>query len=492
MELKRLSRILRKRWILIVAFSLLGLGGGAAAALLTPVQYQSATRVFVAAQIQTESTPGDLVQGNNFVVQKLPYYVDVATSPRVLDPVIRELNLTETASGLAQRVTAVAQPGAAIIEIDAFASSADAAQQLAQAVSESFTDVVMNQLETPADGGTSRVMVGVLDPAVVPGSPALPLLYLNLAVGLLVGFLVGLVTALLLGLLDRRIANRDDIERLTVVPVLGGIPFDARVNPVIDPDGASTARAEAFRVLRTNLEFADAGTDRRSLVVTSSVSGEGKTTTLVNLAIVLAESGATVAVIDADLRTPRLAAYLGLDNDRGLTEVLVGEVQLKESLQSWGTVHPLTVLSSGRIPTNPSELLGSTAMGAVLDVLSSSYDYVLIDAPSVLSVTDAAVLSRWSGGTILVVGANRVRERELRAALDALDAVGTTPRGIVLAMLPTRGPDALVRDSGFSVAPPSEPRARKSEKTPMGPKRSAESEHVTVSTDSSTQQRVTW
>ena len=492
MELKRLVRILRKRWVLIVAFVLLGLVGGAAAALLTPVQYESSTRVFVAAQIQNGSTPGDLVQGNNFVVQKLPYYLDVVTSPRVLDPVITSLNLEESAVDLAQRVTATTQPGSAVIEIAALASTADAAQQLAQAVSESFTDVVINQLETPADGGASPVTVGVLDPAVAPDNPALPQLYLNLAVGLLVGLLVGLVTALILGLLDRRIYNRDDIERLTLVPVLGGIPLEARAAPIIAPDGASTARAEAFRVLRTNLEFADADTSRRSLVVTSSVSGEGKTTTLVNLAIVLAESGATVAVIDADLRTPRLADYLGLDADRGLTDVLLGDVQLKESLQSWGTQHPLTVLSSGRIPTNPSELLGSTAMGTVLDVLSSSYDYVLIDAPSVLAVTDAAVLSRWTGGTVLVVGANRVREPELLAAFDALEAVGTTPLGVVLAMVPTRGPDALVRDGGFAAATRPAPRAPRSvDARPSDADRSTTPPNI-ESAPTDTQQRVTW
>ncbi|WP_104138165.1 polysaccharide biosynthesis tyrosine autokinase [Cryobacterium sp. Y62] len=493
MELKRLAHILRKRWILIVAFTLLGVVGGAAAALLTPVQYQASTRVFVAAQIQIGSTPGDLVQGNNFVVQKLPYYLDVATSPRVLDPVITSLGLDETAANLAERVTATTQPGSAVIEIIALAATADAAQQLAEAVSESFTDVVINQLETPADGGTSPVTVGVLDPAVVPDNPALPQLYLNLAVGLLIGLLVGLVTAFLIGLLDRRIYNRDDIERLTAVSILGGIPFEAHANPIITPDGPATARAEAFRVLRTNLEFADADTSRRSLVMTSSVTGEGKTTTLVNLAIVLAESGATVAVIDADLRTPRLADYLGLDPDRGLTDVLVGDLQLKDSLQSWGTLHPLTVLSSGKIPTNPSELLGSTAMGTVLDVLSSSYDYVLIDAPPVLAVTDAAVLSRWTGGTVLVVGANRVREAELLGAFDALEAVGTTPLGVVLAMVPTRGPDALVRDGGFAVStrPPLRP-SRSAAATTAVDRGPTPVDREMSATDNPIQTRVTW
>jgi len=507
MELKRLVRILRKRWILIVAFTLLGVVGGAAAALLTPVQYQSSTRVFVAAQIQNGSTPGDLVQGNNFVVQKLPYYVDVATSPRVLEPVIASLGLKDSAVDLAQRVKASTAPGSAVIEISALASSADAAQKLAQAVSESFTDVVINQLETPADGGASPVTVGVLDPAVDPDNPALPQLYVNLAVGLMSGLLIGLVTAFVIGLLDRRLYNRDDIERLSEIPVLGGIPREAGANPIIVPDGVITARAEAFRVLRTNLEFADADAGRRSLVVTSSVSGEGKTTTLVNLAIVLAESGATVALIDADLRTPRLADYLGLNADRGLTDVLAGDVQLKDSLQSWGKEHPLTVLSSGKVPVNPSELLGSTAMGAVLDVLSTSYDYVLIDSPSVLAVTDAAVLSRWTGGTILVAGANLVREPELLAALDALRSVGTTPLGVVMTMMPTRGPDALVRDSGFAATarPALRPTRALTTSGARGAgsvKRSAiaadipsDNDHPASSVphpDSPTQQRVTW
>ncbi len=494
MELKRLVRILRKRWILIVAFTLLGLVGGAAASLLTPIQYQSSTRVFVAAQIQAGSSPGDLVQGNNFVLQKLPYYLDVATSPRVLEPVISSLGLSDSAVDLAQRVTAATSPGSAVIEISALAPTADAAQRLAQAVSESFTDVVINQLETPADGGASPVTVGVLDPAVVPDSPALPQLYVNLAIGVLVGLLVGLVTAFLLGLLDRRIYNRDDVERLTRIPVLGGIPLEARADPIISPTGSSTVRAEAFRVLRTNLEFADADAGRRSLVVTSSVTGEGKTTTLVNLAIVLAESGAAVAVIDADLRTPRLADYLGLDADRGLTDVLVGAAQLKESLQSWGTQHPLTVLSSGTVPENPSELLGSTAMGSVLDVLCASYDYVLIDAPSVLAVTDAAVLSRWTGGTILVVGANRVSEPELLAALDALDSVGTTPLGVVLAMVPTRGPDAPVRDGGFMTTPtrPAQSATRSVDTATNDARRFTPDDRKPALADTPAEQRVTW
>jgi hypothetical protein len=132
-------------------------------------------------------------------------------------------------------------------------------------------------------------------------------------------------------------------------------------------------------------------------------------------------------------------------------------------------------------------------MGTVLDVLSSSYDYVLIDAPSVLAVTDAAVLSRWTSGTILVVGANRVSEPELLAAFDALEAVGTTPLGVVLSMVPLRGPDALVRDGGFVGASRPAPRVTRSiDVKTINASRSTSPDSEPAPADTPTQQRVTW
>ncbi|MCU1408342.1 MAG: chromosome partitioning protein [Microbacteriaceae bacterium] len=461
MDLRKLIRILRKSWILILAFALLGLAGGAIASLVMPVQYASSTKLFVTVVIAPGSTTGDLVQGNNFTAQKVASYVGVVTSPRVLDPVISELKLDTSAEDLARQVTATVEPLSVVIEIAALADTPAAAADLSSAVASSFSNVVVNQLEKPVDGSASPVKVEVLQPAVAPKNPAQPIVLLNLALGLAIGLVIGLVVALVIGFSDRRIHNRADLVRVAGLPVLGGIITDprARRRPLIGTENARGMRAEAFRTLRTNLTSVGApgpartslarGPLVRSLLITSSVVREGKTTTVLNLAIVLAESGASVVVVDADLRSPRIARYLGVADTAGLTDVLAGNATLDDALQSWGRSGArsrgnLCVLPAGQIPPNPSDLLGSDAMADLLETLTGRFDYVLVDSPPVLPVTDAALLSRLTAGTLLVVGSGRVKDTEVSAALEALGAVGTVPLGVVLTMLPSRGPDAGV------------------------------------------------
>jgi capsular exopolysaccharide synthesis family protein len=446
MELTRIARIIRKSWILILSFLLVGLLGGALAAILTPVQYSSSTRLFVAVQIAAGSSSGDLVQGNNFAAQKVMSYLDVATSPRVLNPVIESLGLDETAEELAEDVTATVEPASVIMELAALSDSAESATELSAAVAASFADVVVNQIEAPADGSASPVKVEVLQPAVPSEYPEFPQVPLNLALGGALGLMAGLVVAVTLGLSDRRIHGRVDIERVTDVPVLGAITIDpqAQKRPLVVAQQPRSIRAEAYRTLRTNLEFVGVNNRARTVVITSALTGEGKTITLANLAIALTDSGSTVALIDADLRMPRLAEIMGLDGTVGLTDVLIGRAQLDDVIQPWGRTDRLVVLPAGRIPPNPSELLGSKPMADLLTNLAAQYDYVLIDAPPVLPVTDAAVIGRLTAGTLLVAAANMVKEQELVAAVRALETAGIRPLGIVATMLPTRGADARV------------------------------------------------
>ncbi|HYI34696.1 MAG TPA: polysaccharide biosynthesis tyrosine autokinase [Glaciibacter sp.] len=471
MELNKLGRILRKSWILIVSFMLLGAAGGAIASLLTPVQYASSTQMFVAVAIEPGSTSGDLVQGNNFAAQKVASYVTVVTSARVLDPVIDELNLDTTAEDLARQVTATVEPLSVVMQVDALAESPSAATKLARAISASFTNVVVNEIEKPIDGSPSPVKVETLQPAVPPEDPALPQVPLNIAIGAAVGLVIGVLVAIALGFSDRRVHGRADLESLTTRPVLGAIVSDphAKRRPLIVQEDPRSARAEAFRTLRTNLQFVGVDGETRSLVVTSSVPGEGKTTTAANLAIVLAEGGASVLLLDADLRAPRVAKYLGIEGAVGLTDVLVGRFPLADVVQAWGPRRELHVLPAGRIPPNPSDLLGSQAMSDLIDTVAGTYDYVLIDAPPVLPVTDAAVLSTVTSGVLLVVGAGRVKETEVRASLEALETVGATPVGIVLTMLPTRGPDASPYGGAGAYAMKEDKVELDSEDVPIGP-----------------------
>ncbi|MCU1637210.1 MAG: Capsular exopolysaccharide family [Cryobacterium sp.] len=444
MESNKLTRILRRHWILIASLGVLGIAGGGIAALFTPVQYSAATRLFVAVQIEPGGTSSDLVQGNNFAIQKVLAYVQVATSPRVLDPVITELGINEKAADLAERVTATVEPNSVIIEINALAPTPASSTELSRAVADSFANVVVNELETPADGSASPVKVEVLQPAVPSEYPALPLLPLNLGLGLVIGLAVGFLVAVAIALLDRRVHGRLDVEKLSEVPIIGTITTSAaaKKRPLAVLDDPRGAHAEAFRSLRTNLEFVSGGLSR-SLVVTSSVPGEGKTATVANLGVALAEGGASVVLVDADLRFPRLGALMGIEASVGLSDVIAGRARLEGVLHRHSPTSGLCVLPAGTVPPNPSELLSSKAVPAILASLTEEFDYVLIDTPPVLPVADAAVLSRLTDGALLVVASNRVKESEVVAALEALSNVGTEPVGIVLTMLPARGPDAI-------------------------------------------------
>ena len=257
------------------------------------------------------------------------------------------------------------------------------------------------------------------------------------------GLVVGLGLAALRSALDTRIANPKDLAHLTDVPTLGAILDDPRADKhaLVVHSNPRSPRSESFRSLRTNLQFVNVDGNPRSFVVTSSAPNEGKTTVSTNLAISLAQTGASVVLVDADLRKPSVAKVMGVDGSIGLSSVLAGLVELEDVLTPWvgGGLH---VVPAGRIPPNPSELLGSVEMANLLSRLTDRFDHVIIDTPPVLAVTDAALLSRLAGGTILVAAVGLARRNDVVAALDALDGIARRLSGIVVTRAPSKGPDA--------------------------------------------------
>jgi capsular exopolysaccharide synthesis family protein len=199
-----------------------------------------------------------------------------------------------------------------------------------------------------------------------------------------------------------------------------------------------TPWAEAFRVLRTNMQFIDVDHSDRVFVVSSSVPGEGKTTAVTNLAITMALAGQRVALVECDLRRPRVAERLGLDDGVGTTTVLIGQLSLDEALQQ----HPdtgLTVLTAGRRPPNPSELLQSHAMKELIRELRGRFDVVLLDAPPLLPVTDAALLASQADGLLMVVRHGKTSKDQVRLALQRVEAVDGEVVGVVINMAPASG-----------------------------------------------------
>ncbi|MDQ4214285.1 polysaccharide biosynthesis tyrosine autokinase [Microbacterium sp. ASV81] len=441
MDLHDYVRILRKNWILILIV-VVGVAGGAGYAALQHPKYNASTQLYVSVRTEGAAT-GDLVQGQTFARQMVTSYADIVGTALILAPVIQKLNLDTTSAQLAKQVTATTPLNTVLIDISVVDGDADRAAKIANAVAVSFTDAIQSTLEKPTGGNNSLVQVTVTEPAAAPAAPSSPNIPLTLALGAVLGLALGLGIAVLRTMLDTRVHTLHDLEAITSKPVLGGIAKDpdAAKRPLIvhaDPRGP---RAESFRALRTNLQFLAVDDGPRVFVVSSAGPGEGKSTTAANLAIALAETGARVALIDGDLRLPRVADYMGIEGGVGLTDVLIGRIDVADALQKWGGSN-LFVLTSGRIPPNPSELLGSTAMDQVLAPLGDYFDYVLIDAPPLLLVTDAAVLGKKARGVILVSASGETRKQELTGAIRTLETAGVDLLGVVATKLPTKGPDS--------------------------------------------------
>ncbi|WP_245634509.1 polysaccharide biosynthesis tyrosine autokinase [Janibacter limosus] len=429
-ELQDYLRILRKRWVTIVVTALVVLGLAALLSAVQTKQYTSSTQFFVSV---SGTDTAALQQGSTFTQQRVKSYAQLLKTPRALNPVIEQLGDDSTVSGLAGKISVTTPPDTVLLEVSVTDSSPDRAQRIATAIGETFPEVV-SEVERP-DGskGTSPIKVSLVEPATTNGTPTSPVPVRNLALGLVLGLLLGFGLALVRHMLDTTVRTDDDVEEITEEPVIGAVHFDPRAGkePLIVESDPSSPRAEAFRAVRTNLMFVDAANHPKTILLTSSIPGEGKSTTIANLALTLANSGSSVCLIEGDLRRPRLLDYLGLEGSAGLTDVLIDRADLDDVLQPYGSDR-LEVIGAGAIPPNPSELLASEAMSLVLARLAVRFDYVLIDTPPVLPVTDAVVLSTKVDGVIVLVGTTIVHKEQLSATLEALSAVNNTLLGLVL------------------------------------------------------------
>jgi succinoglycan biosynthesis transport protein ExoP len=430
MELRDYARILRRRWSSIVIVTLAMVALAATITLVITPKYTATTRLFFA--VQGGESVTDLAQGSSYAENQMTSYAEVATSPLVLDPVIDALDLNISAKELAESVTASVPAKTVILEITATDVDPSQAARIANGVGAQLSKVAAGLAPERPDGGEA-VRSTILAQAQVPMSPSSPDVLRNLSLGAAFGLLLGAAVALSRHLLDTKIRSEEDLEAVTDRAVLGYVPFDAGApnHPVVMHDDPLSARSEAVRRLRTNLQFVDVADDAKSIVITSSIPGEGKSTTAINLAVSLGDAGLRVILVDADLRRPAVAGYLGLEGAVGLTTVLIGRAELRDVIQPWQRT-TLDIMPAGQIPPNPSELLGSKAMTSLLKQLADNYDMVLLDSSPLLPVTDAAILSKSVGGTLVVVGADRIHRPQLQQALESLSTVDANVLGLVL------------------------------------------------------------
>jgi receptor protein-tyrosine kinase len=435
-ELKNLVQALRQGWWLMAVGLLVG---AAAAGVLTwqaTPTYTSRAQLFVSTTGTDDTSTA--YQGNLFTQQRVGSYVQILTSERLSGRVVERLQLDESPAQLAASVVASAVPDTVLLDVAVTRTSATDARNIAQVLSEEFTQLV-TELETPDGVDTSTVKVHVLEEPQVAAVPTSPQPTRNMLLGIVAGLILGGGAAILRERMDNTVKTPDDIESLTGVAVMGALTEDPIITEkgvISDADGYSET-AEAYRQIRTNLQFVDVDDPARTIVVTSSLPGEGKTTVAVNLAVVLAQSGARVALIEADLRRPRVTRYLGVISGAGLSNVLAGAARYEEVVQSIGEGH-LSVLAAGPMPPYPSEMLGSKHMQALLQEIRETNDYVIIDAPPLLPVTDGAVLSKAADGALLVARHGTTTRAQLEQAVGALENIDAKLLGVVLNRIPPK------------------------------------------------------
>ncbi|MCU1537400.1 MAG: Chromosome partitioning protein [Humibacillus sp.] len=442
MELRDYVEVVRKRWRIVALVALSVLAAAAVWTILTPKTYAATTQFFVSTTAAGDTNAASLQQGNTFTQARVKSYTQLLTSPKVLDPVIADAGLDISAEALAKQISAAVPLDTVVIEVTVTGASPEQARTIAASLDTIFPRT-LSDIERLDGTKASPVKVTVVQQATADAAPVTPRPARNLVLGTALGLLLGLGLALLRETLDQRIRSAREVSAVTDATVIGGIAYDADApeHPLIVQVDPRSPRAEAFRSLRTNLQFVNVADPPRSIVVTSSIAGEGKSTTAANLAISLSDAGKSVVIIEGDLRRPRLLEYLGFEGAVGLTDVLVGRLTVEETLQQFGRSR-LWMLGSGPIPPNPSELLGSSRMADLIDALTATFDYVIVDAPPLLPVTDAAVVSTVVDGALVVVGAEVVTRDQLRHALAALESVSGNLLGVILNRLPAGGNNA--------------------------------------------------
>jgi len=454
-------QVIRGRWKLIVGCALTLVAVASVLTWAATPQYSSSVRLFVSTSGSTDDAQAN--QGGQFSLQRVKSYADLLTGQEIAKRVIDELSLDETPQDLAAQISASSKLDTVILTVSVTDPEPKRAQLLAAAVSRAFVDYVA-ELETPPGKDAATIKATVVDPASAPTSPVSPNVARNIGIGLFIGLVIGAGLAVVRETLDTSIKSTRQLEPLVPAPIIGIISFDAEAidTPLISGIDTYAPRAEAFRVLRTNLQFIDPDLQRKVFVLTSSLPGEGKTTTAVNLALALAEGGEKVALVEGDLRRPKISEYLRLEASVGLTTVLIGKVSVEDALQTTAS-EGLSVLTSGATPPNPAELLKSAAMSSLISSLRARYDIVLIDAPPLLPVTDGALLAAQSDGALLVVRYGKTTTDQVSSAVERLEAVGATPVGVIFNMTPAKGGDGYGYGYGYA---PTQSVSQQSDKNP--------------------------
>ncbi len=503
MELRDYLDVIRARKWLVIGVTLLVGGLALGVSLLEPRVYQSEALLVIAeSDAGTTLLGANVADFAGEPERGLQTQVELVQLRPVLEEVTRQLSLQMTPEELEEDLDVAVAAGTSLISVRARSESPEAASDIANAVAHEYVrrsqegrresigaaatelesrlrdveaeirelgrrlsdedsaqdleteirilaegystlaeQLVQLQINEELETGAGRVV----SEAVATDTPVSPTPLRDTLAGLGVGLVAGLGAAFLAEYLDEKIRDAAEVERLTGVPVLGSIPWSSSSADSGDrlavADDAGSSEAEGYRVLRSSLAFVNFEGGYSCLLITSALAGEGKSTVASNLALSLAQAGHKTVLVSTDFRRPSTQRFFGIANTIGLSDVLLGSNSLKAALQRPGD-EPLLILTSGKMPPNPSELLASEKMGAVFQELDDWADWIVVDAPPLLAVADPAAVSRWADGVALVVQAGESSREALSRSREMLDRVGADLVGTIV-MGSTRGSDVV-------------------------------------------------
>ncbi|WP_232549041.1 polysaccharide biosynthesis tyrosine autokinase [Propioniciclava soli] len=422
---------IKHHWLLVTVLTLLGgLVAFGLSSLMTP-QYRSSASLYFT--LNFGNTASDLAQGSTYTSNQMTSFGELASSPVVLQPVIDRLQLPMSTEQLG-RVVNISTPRETVI-MDVAVATADPQRsaEIANAIAAQAKTVIEEYAPRTREGA-STVTVRTIKEATPPTYQFAPDKRTNTALGLFAGLLAGVLAAISIATLDNKVRGEASLAETGKVTFLGSLRSRSgkggghEATVLQEPTGSA---AEEYRQLRSSLRYVTLSKQPLALVVSSATPGEGKSTVAVNLAAVIAESSRSVLLIDADLRRPRVASYAQIDGSVGVTDVLVGQAELSDTIQPLGD-SGVDILPAGGSAPNPAELLSSPQMAEILDYGRQHYDAVIIDTAPVLVVADALALTTITDGIVLVARVDKTRKRDLQVALETTQGAGANVLGVVL------------------------------------------------------------
>jgi capsular exopolysaccharide synthesis family protein len=448
LELIRYWRVIRRwAWLIVLCPLVAGLVAGVVSYQL-PKTYEAKVALLVR---PAQPLSGDPSVAALTADQILRTYASWMVKPPMLQKVIADVNLQTDTVGLSRRVTVTPEPNTTILDVAVRDTDPARAMNTANTLVSDFIAQVKETQQAEATASSKDNFV-VVAPAVQPNQPVSPRPLLNIALALMAGLAVGVGLAFLLDNMDQSVRSDDILrERVGLVP-LGHISFKPakpdRRGELLTLGGDSPV-VEAYKALRTNLLFSSVDKEVKTIVITSAGPNEGKSRTAANLAIVLAQAGHPTLLVDADFRRPSQHRMFGRVRNVGLSNLIVQDQPEAALFVPDEKVTDLVILASGPTPPNPSELLGSAQMNALLARFRKHFDYVVIDTPPVNAVTDASVLAANADGAILVVDTNKATYTAVQHAKQALDRVGARVLGSVMNKMKAAGGRSYYYEYGY-------------------------------------------